>query len=271
MPDSMPMYSFDFLNQSFKPTTGPEECGAQITSPDDFIQHFNAEHRQDLANAMSTRLGGNQTLLSAGASTTTSSANPFDISLLSSQESLKNPSPLTPLSTPHEPLENDYAKHQYSPSHLSLPDADHTTTAIETEWEHKCLWCHDLGSEPCGKIFADAGELFTHVNTAHIKHLVKGPKGFRCGWETCRREDDGKDGFPQRSKIERHMQTHIERKSIEWNLMSHPPHLPRVLFNLSPFFFPFYYQDVGPSTKRVLQINHMSANIAARGSPPNRR
>lgn len=215
IPDSMPMYPYDFVSTPFKTgiRTGSEECGAEILSPDEFIQHFNAEHRQELASVMSKKLGTGYSLPSTVPSSS-SSANPFDMTLLSSQASLKEPSPMTPLSNPHDSaeIERTGLSRRRSPSDISLTDATHGQTA--PDWENRCLWCDDIGSEVCGKTFADAGELFAHVNAVHIKQLSKGPRGFRCGWENCRREDDGKDGFPQRSKIERHMQTHIERKFV---------------------------------------------------------
>lgn len=213
MPNSIPMYPYDFVNPSFRTGVGMEleECGAEIMSPEQFIHHFNTEHRHELSNVMSMKLGGEYNLPSAVPSTS-SSANPFDMALMSSQTSLKEPSPMTPLSTPLTAVEIELTDptRRRSPSNLSLSEGNHGRMA--PDWENKCLWCDDLGSEMCGKTFSDPGELFAHVNAAHIKHLVKGPRGFRCGWENCRREDDGKDGFPQRSKIERHMQTHIERK-----------------------------------------------------------
>jgi hypothetical protein len=76
----------------------------------------------------------------------------------------------------------------------------------------RCLWRAAPGSPICGKTFHDPTVLYEHVVSVHIKTLAKGANGFRCGWEHCPRESDGKDGFPQRSKIERHMQTHIGRE-----------------------------------------------------------
>lgn len=214
IPDSMPMYPYDFVHPPFKTGTRPgsEECGAEILSPDEFIQHFNAAHRQDLASVMSKKLGTGHSLPSTVPSTS-SSANPFDMSLMSSQVSLKEPSPMTPLSSSQDNTESDRTDlaRRRSASDTSLTEATNGHSS-SPDWENRCLWCDDAGSGVCGRTFGDPGELFAHVNAVHIKHLTKGPKGFRCGWENCRREDDGKDGFPQRSKIERHMQTHIERK-----------------------------------------------------------
>ncbi|KAL1882732.1 hypothetical protein VTK73DRAFT_1252 [Phialemonium thermophilum] len=208
MPDAMSLYSYDLVHPSFRPGVGLEECGAEIMSPDEFIQHFNTQHRHELESAMLLDFTNDQRLPSTAPSVG-SSGNFFDTSLVSPTSSLKELSPLTPLSTPHETGEGDAActRHQRSSSNTSLSDKH-----IGAGSENRCLWCDEVGSEVCGLCFSTPSELFSHVNSAHIKHLTKGPKGFRCGWENCRREDDGKDGFPQRSKIERHMQTHIEHK-----------------------------------------------------------
>jgi hypothetical protein len=78
--------------------------------------------------------------------------------------------------------------------------------------EHRCLWREEGSSEICGHLFADAEDLFKHASETHIKNAQKGAQGFRCGWDDCPRSEVGAAGFPQRSKIERHMQTHIGRK-----------------------------------------------------------
>jgi hypothetical protein len=91
--------------------------------------------------------------------------------------------------------------------------------AMGLDWENKCLWCEKEGGAVCGQTFGNAEELFTHVNAAHIKSLTKGPTGYTCLWQTCNREAEGKKPFPQRSKIERHMQTHIGRKQIPISLI----------------------------------------------------
>lgn len=89
-----------------------------------------------------------------------------------------------------------------------------TLVTLQPGDEFKCFWCETAESVPCGLEFGNAEELHKHVVSDHVRTLPKGPNGFCCGWEKCRRGQDGKPGFPQRSKIERHMQTHTGSKYL---------------------------------------------------------
>jgi hypothetical protein len=104
---------------------------------------------------------------------------------------------------------HDNSHHLRSTSIAS--SADHSLD-LGADEEHRCLWRDEGSSNVCGRVFADAEELFKHASETHIKHAQKGAQGFRCGWDDCPRSEAGAAGFPQRSKIERHMQTHIGRK-----------------------------------------------------------
>lgn len=182
-----------------------EECGAEIPSPEALVEHFISEHRLTFEKALAqgnARADGSQPLFSERISSD-SSTNAFESSIVPSLHSSPHDTfPPTPLSLSQETTEPSI-----SSSHSRLNSA--SQLAAGTEWEQRCLWCCQEGGSPCGRIFNDSEALFDHVNTEHIQKLDKGPKGFLCCWENCKRLGDGKDGFPQRSKIERHMHTHI--------------------------------------------------------------
>ncbi|KAH8837521.1 hypothetical protein MCOR27_009900 [Pyricularia oryzae] len=71
-----------------------------------------------------------------------------------------------------------------------------------------CLWLDDMGI-PCGHIFEDASQLNRHVIEDHLRYLQKEDNEYLCRWMGCKRQcKTEKRGFPQKSKIERHLQTH---------------------------------------------------------------
>lgn len=69
--------------------------------------------------------------------------------------------------------------------------------------EHLCRWLC-LDGIACGQKFASNKELQDHCKSDHVKNLKKGPNGFCCTWWGCARPGP----FSQKSKLERHMQTH---------------------------------------------------------------
>jgi hypothetical protein len=69
-----------------------------------------------------------------------------------------------------------------------------------------CIWEASEGVM-CGLTFRDESELQTHVQSVHTACLRKS-NGFYCMWRGCARRSTGKDGFAQRSKLDRHIQSH---------------------------------------------------------------
>lgn len=72
----------------------------------------------------------------------------------------------------------------------------------------QCLWCDAPGASCCGQVFDNPKDLNLHVIGYHVKMLERSDGGYVCGWKDCKRSSEGKKGFPQKSKIERHVQTH---------------------------------------------------------------
>ncbi|KAK3934788.1 zinc-responsive transcriptional regulator ZAP1 [Diplogelasinospora grovesii] len=188
------------------------ECGAEIHDPEAFLRHFNAQHRPLFISGISgmqNTLASETMLPSTEVTSPPPPPTPFDTP--DSGPSTKEASPLTPRSSAREVTEwkSSGASSARNTPDVSVPGSP---TAMDVDYEHRCLWCEEGSSVICGQTFADSDELFNHAVGVHIKHAQKGVDGFRCGWANCQRGDAGTAGFPQRSKIERHMQTHVGHK-----------------------------------------------------------
>lgn len=210
----MTFNQFDSVGPEFQMTRGLVECGAEIRDPESFLAHFNSQHRPHFISGApdalrASSLAKQDGTILASCVVTSPPATPLHTS--DSGASWETPSPLTPLSNS---VDMSDAKPETSPRVRSASVASSASNPVElgSDEEHRCLWRDQGSSDVCGQIFADAEELFKHASETHIKHVQKGAQGFRCGWDDCPRSEAGAAGFPQRSKIERHMQTHIGRK-----------------------------------------------------------
>ena len=199
------------------------ECGAEIHDAESFLAHFNSQHRQYLTASLpnvhaplnNPALARQPQHILASTETMSPPATPLDTS--DSGRSSGTPSPLTPLSNSVEMTdvkpEGSIVHHRRSTSVASSTEEDADASLdLGADEEHRCLWREEGAHAICGLVFADAEELFRHASDVHIKHAQNGSQGFRCGWDDCPRSEQGATGFPQRSKIERHMQTHIGRR-----------------------------------------------------------
>lgn len=79
--------------------------------------------------------------------------------------------------------------------------------------DSRCLWV--IGDQECGLTFENAGDLQSHIQECHTSTLKKSD-GFVCQWSGCsrRKEKPDKAGFAQRSKLDRHIQSHTGCKCI---------------------------------------------------------
>ncbi|KAF6844743.1 zinc-responsiveness transcriptional activator [Colletotrichum musicola] len=107
--------------------------------------------------------------------------------------------PATP-ATPATPL---------TPS-VSPTPATPITASLEAGL-HVCKWIGNHGL--CDQVFADANSLHEHCRQKHTNDLKKrrdenGVAGYKCFWAGCNRGGE----FPQKSKLERHLQTHTGYK-----------------------------------------------------------
>lgn len=69
-----------------------------------------------------------------------------------------------------------------------------------------CRWkCeHEHDEDGCGKSFPTAAALHEHCKDSHTKCALKEDNQYWCKWDGCHRME----GFTQRAKLERHLQTH---------------------------------------------------------------
>lgn len=221
------MNQLNRINQRNQLNQMLQECGAQYHDPEAYAAHFFSHHKVQFANMPpppSTRPGQMRGFQNHNIISSRETMSPPEPALDTSDTtaSLGTPSPLTPTSTKVEMTD---VKHSRSLSIVTSTDDD-DNVKMETE-EHCCLWREEGASEICGFVFDDAEALFRHASNCHIKHAQKRPgdQGFRCGWDDCPRSAPGASGFPQRSKIERHMQTHIGRKIPPPSLLPIPVEL----------------------------------------------
>ncbi|KAK3330378.1 hypothetical protein B0H66DRAFT_59477 [Apodospora peruviana] len=205
------------LDQNLQMNQDLTECGAQISNPEAFLAHFNEQHRPYYRELLSNiqdpvpdpREAQDESVLPSSETLSQSPTTPFDTS--DSGASANTPSPLTPLSNSVDM--SDAKPRSPSPARSTTVESSASgTVEMGPDYEHKCLWRDEGSTEVCGVSFTSSEELFNHAVNKHIKYATKGDHGFSCGWDDCPRSAHGASGFPQRSKIERHMQTHIGHK-----------------------------------------------------------
>lgn len=186
------------------------KCGAELRDPQQYIEHFNLEHRQFFETSAQRPLGNHTAMRNQSLLTSAEASASSPETALGSPESgdaMNTPSPLTPMS-------NDAQEEGVSNNrHMSIVSTENNGNV------HQCLWRDEDMTEICGHVAFTAEDLFLHVSNVHIKNARRGDLGFRCGWHECPRSEADTAGFPQRSKIERHMQTHIECKSISFAIL----------------------------------------------------
>lgn len=174
-----------------------DACGMYLSGPDEVLPHIANNHPrafttlqsylQTSATAPGMSEASKAALLSAiGAvgppKTPGSGSSTFD------------PYSTTPSSTPND-----------SATPLTQ-GSDATLDTVDSASQFVCKWQEDSG-KACGKHFDDAESLHQHVVT-HSRNLKKVGAGHRCRWAGCTRADGPKGCFPQRTKLERHLQTH---------------------------------------------------------------
>ncbi|KAK0628445.1 hypothetical protein B0T17DRAFT_487491 [Bombardia bombarda] len=210
-----PFAQYNSVGTELQVDQGFPVCGVEVHDPEAFLRHFNAQHRHLFTSSGELTFAGsaapqNEAVSASTENMSRSPATPFDTS--DSGASMNTPSPLTPLS--HSMDMPDIKHSSQSPRRsMSVGSSDSTPDdSMGQDCEHRCLWREEGSSEICGQTFTESGDLFTHTVSAHIRYATKGTQGFCCGWKDCPRSEAGATGFPQRSKIERHMQTHIGHK-----------------------------------------------------------
>ncbi|KAK2069471.1 hypothetical protein P8C59_004052 [Phyllachora maydis] len=155
-------------------------CGAEIKNPQDLVCHYFDAHQSQLDARHAFK---------SGDSTSNNEAY---------------------LTTTCTPRSRSSTANAFSPA----PTPETTVTAPGNE--HVCFWCEPGSEQQCGMGFNNTKELNEHVVNQHIKELTKKDHCYHCGWLDCQRPKTMKTpGFAQRSKLERHMQTHVGHKPFQ--------------------------------------------------------
>ena len=222
------------------------ECGARFPDSHSMFEHMLNEHGTSLSifqnPAMQHSLGLGQTFATA------TPASPFvnmvqqgvaDSSSYSDQLSLSRPLRYSETARTHahnspqtapavvsvmegnETMKDGFFKVEPTQVNASVSSGTAEHVNAGPEGRHECLWCSYSGGEPCKQVFDSAGGLHRHVLDAHTHQLKRGANGmFSCGWQGCTRcEGEGKNGFLQKSKVDRHMQVHTGSKRVAPSLL----------------------------------------------------
>lgn len=175
----------------------PDPCGVYLSGPDEVLPHIANNHPrafttlQSYLETSSTAPGmseANKAALLSAIGAAGPSKEPDGGS------GLFDPYSTTPSSTPHD-----------SATPVTQ-GSDVTLDTVESGSQFVCKWRGDSG-RPCDQHFDDSEGLHQHVVT-HSRNLKKAGAGHRCRWAGCTRADGPKGCFPQRTKLERHLQTH---------------------------------------------------------------
>lgn len=214
----------DFLSHGFSHNLEGHTCGFEVNTIDQFANHLFEDHWQmQMLNSdlfglpQTTQVEDRFSLVPSRssissysfdtASTSGPRLSPSDISLqnISALSSIA-PSPTsratTPLAPPEE-LSIEAKSTIIAPISATVADAETATDCI-------CQW-KMAGDKICGMRFKDANDLHTHTKNDHLKDMTRQRPGFCCQWHGCTRTNV----FGQKSKLERHIQTHTGYKPVK--------------------------------------------------------
>jgi hypothetical protein len=122
-----------------------------------------------------------------------------------------SPGPQQPFSFSQDSTPSSTSSFSSSPHRGSMSTCDNTqlqslSTSDSFPTLPTCRW--EVGHNIiCGHIFEDGAHLQSHIQQAHTASLRKA-YGFTCQWKGCPRRDRGGESFAQRSKLDRHIQSH---------------------------------------------------------------
>jgi hypothetical protein len=204
----------DVISHGFSHNSEDFTCGFEVNTVDQYANHIFEDHWQmNLLNSdlfglsHTTQVDERGSLVPSRSSISSYSFNtsgphfsPSDTSIpnMSSVSSIA-PSPTsratTPLAQPEE-LSIEAKSIEISPGSATAADAETAVDCI-------CQW-KMTGDKICGMRFKDANDLHTHTKNDHLKDMTRQRPGFRCQWDNCTRTNV----FGQKSKLERHIQTH---------------------------------------------------------------
>jgi len=165
-------------------------CGQTISDPASFINHVQRIHWSLSADMPDTPLSMQSGPTVDSMEWQSSAAPELQTASASPRED----------SASHSPFDTQ-------PSTASPPTPDFAESQGTNASCYACMWQDDGAAACCGKNFGTAEELHSHIKGGHA--MCPSETGFYCQWAGCPRTDP----FPQKSKLERHMQTHTACKS----------------------------------------------------------
>ncbi|PHH54991.1 Zinc finger protein 76 [Ceratocystis fimbriata CBS 114723] len=193
------------LLQDQSPYTMPlQECGMALADPAQAHLHLRQVHQlstKEMQSSFLTQIPCSMGLFEMESSHSQWPPSSEDVRLAPSKMSGLSASTLTPPPTsgPATPATNIM-----DDSNTSMPLSG-SGTKTDIGHCHRCEWVHD--GNLCAIVFETEEQLNTHLLQDHAKYCERKGSEFACCWESCPRRIDNK-GFGQRSKLERHLQTH---------------------------------------------------------------
>ncbi|KAI9171558.1 Zinc-responsive transcriptional regulator ZAP1 [Paramyrothecium foliicola] len=97
------------------------------------------------------------------------------------------------------------------PSTFPTPISRKSSSTPAAEPPFICQWEDKSTGLLCAEHFKDEQALHTHCKEHHLQRLAKIDTGFYCQWHGCVRANH----FGQKSKLERHLQTHTGYKPVK--------------------------------------------------------
>ncbi|OLN88711.1 Zinc-responsive transcriptional regulator ZAP1 [Colletotrichum chlorophyti] len=122
--------------------------------------------------------------------------------------------------TPHNRSSSTASPMSRPQTASSLPETPNTAAtdfSPVTAEQFRCKWVAGSGVL-CNMLFEDDEALQKHCKEAHLAGLPKTGTGFECQWHNCNRHGV----FAQRSKLERHLQTHTGFKPVKCHICNLP-------------------------------------------------
>ncbi|KAK0761042.1 hypothetical protein N5P37_005985 [Trichoderma harzianum] len=222
--------SGDALSHGLGSNLGDFTCGFEVNTLDQFASHIFEDHWPinmpipDLGSLSQPSQAEDHFSLfpirtSIPPSYSLSATSSHDTHFSPSDSPLQNPSvvsSLSPFPTPHAttpPTQTKESPIESSVESISTELTPISSVDVETVVDYTCQW-----RSPDGKVclmqFKDADELHNHTKNDHLKGMSRQPPGFRCHWEGCTRTSV----FGQKSKLERHIQTHTGYKPVKCSI-----------------------------------------------------
>ncbi|KAL7945926.1 hypothetical protein V8C42DRAFT_47455 [Trichoderma barbatum] len=222
--------SGDALNHGLGHNLGDFTCGYEIDTLDQFAHHIFEDHWpmhmpiSELGSlSQSSQVEDHFSLYTSRTSIPPS----YSLNAISSHESqispsdssLQNPSVVSSLSPfPTSQTTTPPALPEGSPTESPSASISTELTPVspaeaESMVDYTCRWKTSDG-KVCLMQFKDADDLHTHTKNDHLKGMSRQPPGFRCHWENCTRATV----FGQKSKLERHIQTHTGYKPVKCSI-----------------------------------------------------